>query len=167
MNFMTKRLAQFGIAGLTALMLIGCSGSSDSGTETAAATTTTTTTTTTTATNSLEKYAGTYSITAYTTDPVDSTKYQKGKMTVKSDGLATASIDTYPTTKGTAKVVRDATSGSITGITISMSYKYATGIYTGQTYVVKGTILPNSAEVKNGTHTLGPNKSLKWTATKD
>jgi|DEB0MinimDraft_3_1074331.scaffolds.fasta_scaffold01885_3 hypothetical protein len=41
MNFMTKRLAQFGIGGLTALMLIGCSGSSDSGTETAAATTTT------------------------------------------------------------------------------------------------------------------------------
>jgi len=167
MNFMTKRLAQFGIAGLTALMLIGCSGSSDSGTETAAATTTTTTTTTTTATNSLEKYAGTYSITAYTTDPVDATKYQKGKMTVKSDGLATASIDTYPATKGTAKVVRDAASGSITGIEISMSYKYTTGIYTGQTYVVKGTILPNSAEVKNGTHTLGPNKSLKWTATKD
>ena len=164
MNFMTKRLAQFGIAGLTALMLIGCSGSSDSGTETAATTTTTTTTTTT---NSLEKYAGTYSITAYTTDPVDATKYQKGKMTVKSDGLATASIDTYPATKGTAKVVRDAASGSITGIEISMSYKYTTGIYTGQTYVVKGTILPNSAEVKNGTHTLGPNKSLKWTATKD
>jgi len=67
MNKIMKRLAQFSIAGLTALMLIGCSGSSDSGTETPPPP---------------SPYAGKYSLTATS----DKTGERAGLMVVETDG---------------------------------------------------------------------------------
>ncbi|MEK9942560.1 MAG: hypothetical protein VW771_08810 [Gammaproteobacteria bacterium] len=75
-----KRLAQFTVAGIAAVILAGCSGSSDSGTET--------TTTTTTAENPIEKYVGRYSVVSSPTPEGRLT----GKLYVLSTGVTTAKI---------------------------------------------------------------------------
>ncbi|MHC8598670.1 hypothetical protein ACYVVU_10340 [Arenicellales bacterium IMCC55707] len=160
-NGFARKFSQLSIIALSSLLLLGCSGSSDSGT---------TTTTTTTTTDPLGKYVGTYAIIAYTTDPAGSA-YQKGTLTVFKSGLTTATftagssnISAYPDVKGTGTIDKNAGTGAETGLSLSMTHTYSSGIYSGQTFTVKGLIGVSTKEVANGSHQIGPNKAYKWTA---
>ena len=160
-NRFARKFFQLSLIALSSLLIVGCSGSSDTGT---------TTTTTTTTTDPLGKYVGTYAIIAYTTDPAGSA-YQKGTLTVFKSGLTTATftagssnISAYPDVKGTGTISKNAATSAETGLSLSMTHTYSSGIYSGQTFTVKGLIGVSTKEVANGSHQIGPNKAYKWTA---